>query len=104
MKILPHVANPGSVLPILSIRLPDGRSMGVIVATVVLFIVALFLKGFSQAILVEAGVFLVSVKLILMAARLEALEESTLEKLERIEESIGALKRTVDTKGGGGGL
>lgn len=34
-----------------------------------LFVLALFLKGFSHDLLLEAGVFLVSVKLILMAKK-----------------------------------
>jgi hypothetical protein len=45
----------------------DGGSMIVIIVTFVLFILALFTKGFTQDLLLEAGVFLVSVKLILMA-------------------------------------
>ena len=45
----------------------DTGSMIVIIVTLLLFIVALFTKGFNQDLLLEAGVFLVSVKLILMA-------------------------------------
>jgi hypothetical protein len=41
----------------------------VIVITVLLFTVALFVKGFSHNLLVEAGVLLVSIKLIMMAYR-----------------------------------
>ncbi len=39
----------------------------VIVVTFVLFAVALFTKGFTHDLLLESGVFLVSVKLILMS-------------------------------------
>jgi len=42
-------------------------SLIVIIVTFVLFIVALFTKGFTHDILLEAGVFLVSAKLIMMA-------------------------------------
>ncbi len=44
----------------------DFGSMVIIVLTLVLFLVALFVKGFTHELLLEAGVFLVSVKLILM--------------------------------------
>jgi hypothetical protein len=45
----------------------DVGSTIVIIATFFLFMMALFTKGFTQDLLLEAGVFLVSVKLILMA-------------------------------------
>ena len=45
----------------------DTGSMVVILVTFVLFTLALFTKGFTHDLLLEAGVFLVSVKLILMA-------------------------------------
>jgi hypothetical protein len=41
----------------------------VIAITVLLFTVALFVKGFTHNLLVEAGVLLVSIKLIMMAYR-----------------------------------
>jgi len=40
-----------------------------VIITFVLFAVALFAKGFTHDLLLEAGVLLVSVKLILMAYR-----------------------------------
>jgi hypothetical protein len=45
----------------------DMGSIIVIIVTFFLFILALFTKGFTQDLLLEAGVFLVSVKLIMMA-------------------------------------
>ncbi|MES0447731.1 MAG: hypothetical protein ABUJ92_14450, partial [Desulfobacterales bacterium] len=45
----------------------DTGSMFVIIVTFVLFMLALFTKGFTQDLLLEAGIFLVSVKLIMMA-------------------------------------
>ena len=71
-------------------KLLDFGSVVVIVLTLVLFLVALFLKGFTHELLLEAGVFLVSVKLILMnfknsiAARLAN---------ERLTEMQDALRR-----------
>jgi hypothetical protein len=47
----------------------DVGSLVVIVITFVLFLLALFTKGFTHDLLLETGVFLVSVKLILMAYR-----------------------------------
>jgi len=45
----------------------DVGSMMVIIVTFILFTMALFAKGFTHDLLLEAGVFLVSVKLILIA-------------------------------------
>ena len=44
-------------------------SLIVIIITFVLFSLVLFTKGFTHDLLLEAGVFLVSVKLIMMAYR-----------------------------------
>jgi hypothetical protein len=45
----------------------DVGSFIIAVITVVLFLVALFAKGFTHDLLLEAGVFLVSVKIIIMS-------------------------------------
>ena len=45
----------------------DIGSSAVIVITFILFIMALFAKGITHDLLLEAGVFLVSLKLILMS-------------------------------------
>lgn len=45
----------------------DIGSILIIIITFVLFLSALFFTGFTHDILLEAGVFLVSVKLIIMA-------------------------------------
>jgi hypothetical protein len=47
----------------------DPGTIIVIIITVLLFIVALFVKGFTHNLLLEAGVLLVSIKLIMMAYR-----------------------------------
>jgi len=47
----------------------DSGTIFVIIVTGLLFIVALFVKGFTHELLLEAGVLLVSIKLILMAYR-----------------------------------
>ena len=43
----------------------DKASITVILITFILFVAALFVKGFTHDLLLEAGVFLVSVKLII---------------------------------------
>ena len=47
----------------------DPASLIVIIITFVLFAVALFTKGLAHDLLLEAGVLLVSIKLIIMAYR-----------------------------------
>ena len=53
-----------------------------------LFVLALFLKGFSHDLLLEAGVFLVSAKLILMAKRNSETEKRLERHLTQIEELL----------------
>lgn len=45
----------------------DGWTVLIIVITILLFIVALFAKGFTNQLLLEAGVLLVSIKIIMMS-------------------------------------
>jgi len=54
-------------MPSEKLRSSDPWSVVVIALTLVLFIVSIFVKGLTHELLLEAGVFLVSVKLILMA-------------------------------------
>jgi hypothetical protein len=68
----------------------DGGSLVVILMTLVLFVAALFEKGFSHDMLLEAGVFLVSVKLIIMSYKSTRLST---ELKERLDEIHGALRR-----------
>ncbi len=70
------------------IKSSDPWSIVIIVLTVGLFVLALFLKGFTHDLLLESGVFLVSAKLILMAKR-NAETESRLEQhLNQIKELL----------------
>jgi len=66
----------------------DPWSIVVIVLTVGLFIVALFVKGFTKGLLVECGVLLVSIKLILMAKKTAVTEENLERRLDRIEKLL----------------
>jgi hypothetical protein len=66
----------------------DPWSIVVIVLTVALFILALFVKGFTKGLLVECGVLLVSIKLILMAKKTAVIEENLERRLDRIEKLL----------------
>ncbi len=56
-----------------------------------LFAMALFVKGFTHDLLLEAGIFLVSVKLILMAKKNREAEERLECRLAQIEELLRQL-------------
>lgn len=62
----------------------DPGSIVVIVLTFVLFAVALFIKGIGHGLLLEAAVFLVSLKLILMSHRNSELAEDMRQRLDAI--------------------
>lgn len=66
----------------------DVGSMIVIIVTFFLFLLALFTKGFTQDLLLEAGVFLVSVKLILMAYNNSVQVKSFRKELQEIKELL----------------
>lgn len=59
-------------------------SFAVIVLTFVLFVTALFTKGWTHDLLLEAGVFLVSVKLIIMSFKNTVAVEAIENKLDLI--------------------
>jgi hypothetical protein len=60
----------------------------VIAITIVLFVIALFVKGLTHEILLEAGVMLVSVKIILMNYKNAVSGERILKELKEIKEEI----------------
>jgi hypothetical protein len=66
----------------------DVGSLIVIVITFILFAIALFTKGFTHDLLLEAGVFLVSVKLILMAYRNNANNQILSKELAEIKQYL----------------
>ncbi len=63
----------------------DLTTLIVIVVTFVLFVAALFSKGFTHDLFLEAGVFLVSVKLILMGYRNSVMNREITEQLREIK-------------------
>ncbi len=87
----------------------DPASLGVIVLTLVLFLAALIVKGLGHDLLLEAGVFLVSVKLIMMAYKSSVVAQqasadladirSTLERLEAKVAAGLAERHGLDARG-----
>ena len=69
----------------------DMTSMIVIIITFILFTLALFTKGFTHDLLLEVGIFLVSVKLIIMSYK-----NSVTNK--RIIEELGTIKHIIQDK------
>ena len=62
--------------------------MTVIIITFVLFLLALFTKGFTKDLLLEAGVFLVSVKIIMMAYHNNTYIKGIENELKEIKETL----------------
>jgi hypothetical protein len=62
----------------------DPWSITVIAVTFLLFLVALFMKGITHDLLLESGVFLVSLKLIMMSHKQSALSELMERRLDEI--------------------
>ena len=73
-------------------RYIDSWSWVVIAITLALFLVGLFLKGLAHDLFLEAGVFLISVKLILMAYKNGVTTEALKSKLDEIHAALGRLK------------
>jgi len=66
----------------------DAGSLLIIVITFALFIAALFFTGFTHELLLEAGVFLVSVKLILMSYKNKVASDNLHKELAEIRSLI----------------
>ena len=66
----------------------DMGSMAIIFITFTLFVVSLFQKGLTHEILVDTGIFLVSVKLIVMSFRNNLYMKDLNQQLEDIKKLI----------------
>ena len=66
----------------------DTGTIIVIIVTILLFTIALFVKGFTHGLLLEAGVLLVSIKLIMMAYRNTLNYKDVKKELNEIKELI----------------
>ncbi len=65
----------------------------VIGLTIVLFVAALFVKGITKDLLLEAGVLLVSIKLILFNYKQSLFDKEVLQRLEEIQKSLSNPKK-----------
>ena len=79
-------------------RYLDPWSSFILVLTLFLFIIALVVKGLTHDLLLEAGVFLVSAKLVLMAYKLATANRVLQYRLDVIQES---LRRIEDSRRSG---
>ena len=66
----------------------DLGSLAVIAITFCLFVAALFSKGVTHDLLLEAGVFLVSVKLIIMAHKNSIHAQAIHEKIDKVYAAV----------------
>ena len=73
----------------------DIPTVVVIVITLVLFVVALYVKGLTHDLLLEAGVFLVSVKLMMMGYKSSVTNKKMTEELQEIRSRLKELTDTL---------
>ncbi len=66
----------------------DFWSSVTLAVTLVLFVVSMFVHGFGHELLLEAGVFLVSMKLVIGGRKVELSTERLEQRLERIERAL----------------
>lgn len=71
----------------------DAGSLLIIVITFALFVAALYSTGFTHDLLLEAGVFLVSVKLILMSYKNKVASDNLHKELAEIRSLIQEMNR-----------
>jgi hypothetical protein len=79
-------------------RYIDKASAFTLVLTLVLFVMALFVKGFTHDLLLEAGVFLVSIKLVLAGYKNEQGTRTVLDRLDRIDQKLAYMPDRERTK------
>lgn len=80
------------------VKYVDPWSGTVIALTVVLFVLALFLHGFTHDLLLEAGVLLVSAKLVIMSHKNSVLGEELRASLDEIKSALGRLQEPPRAK------
>jgi hypothetical protein len=76
----------------------DIGSWLVVLLTLVLFVAALFFKGFGHDLLLEAGVFLVSVKLIMMAYRSSVEAKLLNDRLDGLQATLTRTESLLESK------
>jgi len=70
----------------------------VIVITLSMFIAALFLKGLGHDLLLEGGVFLVSVKLIMMAYKSSVTATDLKERVDGVQTTLERIEGLLESK------
>ncbi len=70
----------------------DPGSLIVILVTFILFTIALFTKGTTHDILLEAGVLLISIKLIMMAYKTAVFYENITKELKKLNDCLNKQK------------
>jgi len=73
----------------------DMWSRLVILVTLVLFVAALFVKGLGHDLLLEAGVFLVSIKLIIMAYKNSVAAAEVVERLDALQQALARVEQQM---------
>ncbi len=77
----------------------DLGSLVIIVVTFILFVSAIFTRGFTHDLLLEAAIFLVSVKLIVMAYKSIDATDSLHKKLDEIYDTVNAIESRQSKNG-----
>ena len=76
----------------------DAWSWAIMAITFIMFVAALFLKGLSHDLLLEGGVFLVSLKLIMMAYKNSIAATTIDERLNGLERILGRIEERFATR------
>lgn len=76
----------------------DIGSRLVVVVTFVLFVAALFIKGLGHDLLLEGGVFLVSVKLILMAYKSSVTARQVNDRLDGLQAILTRMESALESR------
>ena len=76
----------------------DIGSWLVILVTLVLFVAALFFKGFGHDLLLEAGVFLVSVKLVMMAYKSSLATRQVNDRLDGLQTILTRMESRLESR------
>jgi hypothetical protein len=82
----------------------DAATWATLIVTLILFAVALVVKGFGHDLLLEAGVFLVSVKLVVMTYKASVSAEKLGAHLEALRSGLDRIEQTLRDGSDSGGV
>lgn len=74
-------------------KLFDTGNLIVIALTFILFVSALFVKGITKELLLEAGVLLVSIKLILFNYKQSLFDKEVIRRLDEMQKDLTEIKQ-----------